>query len=58
MPDIFVNEDPHLNQSFESVEEDVPDLNELVSPRRPAQSPRASPRALLIPDQQDIGEVL
>ena len=55
---------PHVNQvedsdaSFGSVAEDEEDLNALVSPRRPRQSPSASPRALLQPDPPSVPEVL
>ena len=45
------------DDSYESVEEEV-DPNEIVSPRRPHQSPSASPRALLVPDPPPIAEVL
>ena len=55
---------PHVNQvedsdaSFGSVAEDEEDLNALVSPRRPPQSPSASPRVLLQPDPPSVPEVL
>ena len=54
---------PHVNQeasdeSYDSVVEDEEDLNVLVSPNRPHQSPSASPAALLVPDPPDIPEVL
>ena len=43
-------------ENYHSTEEDDPNL--LVSPRRPHQSPRASPRALLQPDPPPVAEVL
>ena len=42
-------------ESYNSVEEDN---NPLVSPTRPPQSPRASPRALLVPDPPPVEDVL
>ena len=54
---------PHVNQvedsddSYNSPAEEE-NLNELVSPRRPHQSPSASPRALLVPDPPSTLEVL
>ena len=45
--------------SFESVESSAdPDPDELVSPRRPPQSPSVSPRALLVPEPPPVEEVL
>ena len=44
------------DDTYESPEEDDP--NNLVSPRRPHQSPSASPRALLRPDPPPVPEVL
>ena len=54
---------PHVNQvdsdeSFGSVVEEEVDPNALVSPRRPHQSPTASPAALLVPDPPPTLEVL
>ena len=46
------------NESFGSVVEEENDLNLLVSPRRPPQSPSVSPRALLVPDPPAVAEVL
>ena len=43
-------------ENYQSSEENDP--NNLVSPRRPRQSPTASPRALLQPDPPPIDEVL
>ena len=43
-------------EDYESPAEDDP--NNLVSPRRPRQSPTASPRALLVPDPPTVPEVL
>ena len=48
------SEEEHNN--YESADENDP--NNLVSPNRPHQSPTASPRALLVPDQPDVAEVL
>ena len=46
-------------ESFGSAEsEGGPSPTELVSPRRPPQSPNASPRALLQPDPPQVDEVL
>ena len=44
------------DDSYNSVADDDPNL--LVSPRRPPQSPSASPRALLVPDPPTVPEVL
>ena len=44
--------------SFESAPENSGDEDQFVSPRRPHQSPTASPRALLRPDPPPINEVL
>ena len=46
------------SDEYESPQENKPDLNELVSPQRPHQSPSASPRALLRPDPPPVEEVL
>ena len=46
------------SDDYESPPEGEPDLNELVSPQRPHQSPSASPRALLRPDPPPVKEVL
>ena len=48
------------NESFNSVESAAADdgVEQLVSPRRPPQSPSASPRALLLPDPLPVEEVL
>ena len=43
-------------EEYNSAEEDDPNI--LVSPRRPAQSPTASPRRLLLPDPPAVEEVL
>ena len=48
----------HSSDDYESPPESGPDLNELVSPQRPHQSPSASPRALLRPDPPPVEEVL
>ena len=42
-------------EEYNSTEEDP---SALVSPRRPAQSPSASPRALLIPERESVDETL
>ena len=55
----FIN--PHQSDSensYQSVEEENEVGPELVSPRRPHQSPTASPRALLVPDPPEVAEVL
>ena len=54
---------PHVNQvsdeeSYDSVVEEEEDLNALVSPRRPPQSPSVSPRRLIAPDPPPVEEVL
>ena len=55
---------PHVNQvedsddSYNSPAEEEGEENAFVSPRRPHQSPTASPRALLVPDQPATLEVL
>ena len=56
----FINpHQPELSDdSYNSVEEEEDGLNLLVSPRRPPQSPRASPRALLEPDPPEPEQVL
>ena len=51
----ILNPDPQLSSGQESSDEDD---NNFVSPRRPPQSPSASPRALLVPDQPQVQEVL
>ena len=43
-------------ENYQSTEENDP--NNLVSPRRPHQSPTASPRALLRPDPPPVDEIL
>ena len=57
LPPALINPAPSSEESFESVESER-DPGELVSPRRPPQSPSVSPRALLVPDPPDISEVL
>ena len=54
----FINPPNHISdeEDYQSTEEEDPNL--LVSPRRPHQSPRASPRALLRPDPPLVEEVL
>ena len=47
-------------EAYASVDEEEPveEPGQLVSPRRPPQSPSASPRALLIPDPPSVEQVL
>ena len=54
----FLNPSNNISdeEDYQSTEEEDP--NNLVSPRRPHQSPTASPRALLQPDPPPLEEVV